>query len=107
MTNGSLDYMQINNIVPMAWNPLGSIFKSNDEKNIKIKKTAVKLCEKYNIEIDVLLLIWIIKHPAGVLPVVGTTDRKRISKLNEINEINFGLEDWFELYTASLGHKVA
>ncbi len=107
MNNGSLDFMQINKIVPMAWNPLGSIFKSDGDKSIRIEKVAHKLLEKYNVEIDVLLLAWIVKHPARILPVFGTTDQNRISKLMKATEINMDLEDWFGLYTASLGTKVA
>ena len=107
MNNGSLDFMQINKIVPMAWNPLGSVFKTDSEKTSRIEKIANKLLEKYNIEIDVLLLAWIIKHPSGILPVFGTTDQNRISKLMKATEIDMDLEDWFALYTASLGTKVA
>jgi predicted oxidoreductase len=107
MNNGSLDFMQINKIVPMAWNPLGSFFKSDGDKSIRIEKVANKLLEKYNVEIDVLLLSWIMKHPAGILPVFGTTDQNRISKLIKVTEINMDLEDWFGFYVASMGNKVA
>ncbi len=107
MNNGSLDFMQINKIVPMAWNPLGSIFKIDSEKTSRIEKFANKLLEKYNVNIDVLLLAWIIKHPAGILPVCGTTDQNRITKLMTATEIELDLEDWFALYSASLGTKVA
>ncbi|MBC7643274.1 MAG: aldo/keto reductase [Flavobacterium sp.] len=107
MNNGSLDYMQSNKIVPMAWNPLGSIFKSNDDKINRIKEIANKLCKKYAVEIDVLCLAWIAKHPAGILPVCGTTDLKRISNLMKATEIEIDLQDWFGLYVASLGTKVA
>jgi predicted oxidoreductase len=107
MNNGSLDFMQINKIIPMAWNPLGSVFKSDSEKTSRIEKIANKLLEKYNVELDVLLLAWILKHPAGILPVIGTTDSDRISNSMKATEIDMELEDWFFLYVASLGTKVA
>ncbi len=107
MNNGNLDFMQVNKIVPMAWNPLGSVFKVDSEKTSRIEKAANKLSDKYNVEVDVLLLVWIMKHPAGILPVFGTTDQSRISKLIKTTEIDMDLEDWFEIYTTSLGHKVA
>ena len=71
-----------------------------------IKKLAAQLSLKYDVEIDVLLLAWILKHPAGILPVFGTTDKNRISKLAKANKINLDLEDWFAIWTASLGNKV-
>lgn len=107
MNNGSLDFMQINKIVPMAWNPLGSIFKTDSEKTNRIEKIANKLSEKYNVETDVLLLAWILKHPAGISPVIGTTDSNRISQSMKATAIDMDLEDWFGFYTASLGTKVA
>ena len=107
MNNGSLDFMQINKIVPMAWNPLGSVFKVDSEKTSRIEKIANKLAKKYNIETDVLLLVWILKHPSGILPVFGTTDSARISKLMKATEIDMDLKDWFLLLVASMGNKVA
>ena len=107
MINGTLDFMQINKIVPMSWNPLCSVFKSNDKKSIRILEVARKILEKYNVEPDVLLLAWILKHPSGILPVFGTTAANRISTLMKATEIELDLEDWFALYSASLGSKVA
>ena len=106
MNNGILDDMQINNIVPMAWNPLGSIFKQKSEKSERILAVANQLRHKYDVDIDVLLLAWIIKHPAKILPVVGTTDVSRILKLDQAAKIELSLEDWFRLYSTSLGNKV-
>ena len=107
MNDGNLDFMQINKIVPMAWNPLGSIFKTNDEKLSRIFAVANELTEKYNTTIDVLLLSWIMKHPANIRPVFGTTDPARISKLMQATTFEIDLQDWFKLYSASLGTKVA
>jgi predicted oxidoreductase len=107
ISNGNLDYMQVQNIRPMAWNPLGTIFKSEDEQSARVKKVATKLANKYDCELDVILLAWILKHPSKILPVFGTTDKKRISKLMKATEIEMELQDWFAIYSASLGTKVA
>lgn len=107
MLDGSLDYMQVQNIRPMAWNPLGSILKLDDEKAIRIKKVASELAIKYGCDLDVLLLSWILKHPSKILPVFGTTDSKRISKLMKATKIEMELQDWFAIWSASLGKKVA
>ena len=107
MNDGNLDFMQINKIVPMAWNPMGSVFKTNDKKSQRIIVVANELIEKYNTTIDVLLLTWIMKHPANILPVFGTTDSIRISKLMQATTFEIDLQDWFRLYSASLGTKVA
>ena len=106
MLNGSLDHMQLNAIQPMAWNPLGSVFKSDDEKSKRIAIQGKVLAEKYEVSLDVILLTWILKHPSGIIPICGTTDPKRISQLMQVTSIALDLEDWFSLWVASTGEKV-
>jgi predicted oxidoreductase len=106
MLNGSLDHMQVHTIRPMAWNPLGSVFKSEDEKSKRVAIQGKALAEKYEVSLDVILLAWILKHPSGIIPVCGTTDIKRISQLMQATSIALELEDWFSLWIASTGEKV-
>ncbi len=106
MFDGSLDYMQTHNIKPLCWSPMGSIFKKNDEKSVRVKNLATKLSSKYNVEIDVLLLAWILKHPAGILPVFGTADKTRITNLIKATEVEMELEDWFAFWTESAGNPI-
>ena len=106
MLDGSLDHMRLNGIQPMCWSPLGSVFKKGDDKSIRIKKLATQLSLKYNVEIDVLLLAWILKHPSGILPVFGTADKTRIAHLMMATTIEMELEDWFAFWTASAGNPI-
>ena len=106
MQNGTLDQMLQNNIQPMSWSPLGSVFKEESEQISKIKKVLKKLSEKYNISEDAILLSWILKHPANVSPVIGTTNKKRIKNANKALDIQLELEDWFTLLAESQGHEV-
>jgi len=106
MTDGSLKYMLNNHIQAMAWNPLGSVYKSDDEKSLRIRKCIDKLAIKYNVSAEVILFAWIQKHPANVLPVFGTTDFDRIKSLSKSKETELELEDWFAIWEASLGRRV-
>ncbi len=106
MLDGSLDYMQTNNITPLCWSPMGTVFKKNDEKSVRVKNLATKLSTKYDVTIDVLLLAWILKHPAGILPVFGTADKTRITHLMKATEVEMGLEDWFAFWTESAGNPI-
>ena len=104
--DGSLDHMQSNNITPMCWSPMGTVFKNDDEKSNRITKLATQLSLKYNVETDVLLLAWILKHPSGILPVCGTADETRIRNLMKATTIEMELEDWFAFWTESAGKNV-
>ena len=106
MLDGSLDHMQINRITPMCWSPLGTVFRKEDEQSQRIQKTANELASKYGVSNDIILLSWILKHPAGILPVCGTADKNRLSKLMLATTVEMELEDWFSLWTASAGKDV-
>ncbi len=106
MHNGSLDHMTVNGITPMCWSPLGSVFREQNEASQRIKDTLKELSEKYNASDDQLLLAWILRHPSGIHPVIGTTNKKRIENAVKSTEIQLELEDWFALLVASQGHKV-
>lgn len=106
MHNGSLDHMLQKGMTPMSWNPLGNIFKASTEAVGRIKVVLETLTQKYEATAAQLLLAWIVKHPAGIHPVIGTTNPERIKNAVKTLEITLGLEDWFSLLVASQGHKV-
>lgn len=106
MYDGTLDDMVAGNRMAMSWSPLGNYFKEDDEQVRRIKKVLEPMMPKYSATADQLLLAWILKHPAKVHPIVGTTTKSRLSDATKAIEIDLELEDWFILLTASQGHKV-
>lgn len=106
MHNGVLDQMLQHDIRPMAWSPLGSVFKSDTEESRRIHRQLGQLRDTYEATEDQLLLAWIMKHPSGIHPVIGTTDANRITNANKAVNIDLDLEDWFLMLVASQGHKV-
>ena len=103
MFDGTLEYMQANDILPMAYSPLGSYFK---EENGKIKKVVDKLKNKYGCSDYQILISWLLKHPSKVYPVIGTTKSNRIKNTLGSLKIEIDLIDWFELLEASVGKRV-
>lgn len=106
MLDGSLDHMQANRITPMCWSPLGTVFRNDNEQSQRILKVTNELAAKYDVPNDIILLAWILKHPAGILPVCGTSDKNRLTQLMNATTIEMELQDWFMLWTASTGNNV-
>lgn len=106
MTDGSFDYMQMHKIRPLSWNPLGTIFREDTKKTRRLKKLLSTLVEKYHLGSDTLLLAWILKHPAGVIPIAGTVNVARIQSLIKAVELDLDKEDWFAIWTESMGNDV-
>lgn len=106
MLDGSFDYMQIHNIKPMAWNPLGTVFRENTDQSFRLRQLLAKLVEKYHIGSDIILLAWIMQHPAGISPVAGTVNSGRIQQLMKAKSLVLDKQDWFDIWTESMGNKV-
>ena len=106
MTDGSLDFMQLHNITPMAWNPLGNIFRERNEQTERLQQLLITLCQKYQTTADGILLAWIAQHPSGILPVIGTTSTDRIVNASNAHTLPLDLEAWFKIWTESMGNKV-
>jgi predicted oxidoreductase len=66
----------------------------------------VQLVEKYHLGSDTILLAWILKHSAGIIPVAGTVNIARIQALMKAVELDLDQEDWFAIWTESMGNKV-
>lgn len=106
MLDGSFDYMQVHNIRPMSWNPLGTIFREDNEQTRRLKKLLAKLVEKYHFGSDTILLSWILQHPAKILPIAGTVNVARIQSLMKATELQLDKEDWFAIWAESMGNDV-
>jgi predicted oxidoreductase len=107
MVDGSFDYMQINSICPMSWNPLGSVFREDNSQTRRLKKLLVTLMAKYHLGSDSILLAWILQHPAKIIPIAGTVNVARIQSLQKAVDLKLDKEDWFAIWTASMGEDVA
>lgn len=103
---GSLDDCLANERIAMSWSPLGSFFRERNETSERIRKCLQPLTEKYGATEDQLLLAWVLKHPAGVRPVVGTTTKSRLEMAQKAIQLNIELQDWFLLLEAAKGNEV-
>lgn len=106
MLNGSFDYMQLHNIRPMSWNPLGCVFREDIPQTHRLKKLLATLVSKYHLGSDTILLSWVLMHPAKVIPIAGTVNVARIQSLMKAVELELEKEDWFAIWTESMGKNV-
>lgn len=106
MLDGSFDYMQVHGIRPMSWNPLGTVFREDTEQTRRLKKVLAELVEKYGVGSDTILLAWILQHPAQVIPVAGTVNIARIQQFMKAVELKMDKQDWFAIWTESMGNEV-
>jgi predicted oxidoreductase len=104
--DGTIDQLMLRNLRPMAWSVMGNYFSENSGQNLRIKKVLNELAPKYNATENQLLLAFILKHPARILPVIGTSNAETLVTLANGLRAELSREDWFKLLEASRGTAV-
>jgi predicted oxidoreductase len=106
LTNGDLAYLQQHKIAPMAWSPLagGQLLQdSQSPLGIKLKEMAAM----HGVAPSSMAVAWLLRHPAAILPVMGSNSIERIKLFGEAMNVQLDRQSWFELLEAAMGHEVA
>jgi len=109
LIDGTLDQCMEQSISPQAWCPLGGVvypawgntFTKDTESRIAAEFN--RQAKKYNTEDWIIMLAWLLKHPAKILPVIGTTTASRIKAAKGALNIDYSREDWYRLLEARNG----
>ena len=107
--NGNMAWFRQKGMHPMAWSPLGGgrLFQPNNEKDRRVHQTLSAIASRKGSEnMTALALAWLLKHPAGILPVLGTGKLSRIREALEAFSLSLTTEEWFEIYVAARGHRM-
>jgi predicted oxidoreductase len=107
--NGNIDFFLKEKIKPMAWSPMagGNILNPSGEKGQRVLKALLEVASELNDEpVDKIIYAWILKHPAKILPIVGTGKISRIKNAVEALDIDMTLEQWFKIYIAAKGEEL-
>jgi predicted oxidoreductase len=110
LIDGTLDQCQQEKITPIAWCPLGGVaypawgnmFSPADEKRIEIELT--RQSQQYNCMPWQLILAWLLKHPANICPIIGSTTPERIVAAKQALTIDYSHADWYRLLEARNGY---
>ena len=73
------------------------------DKYPKLNALLEKLAEKYNVTPTTIASAWILRHPAKMQLISGSTSPKRIKEIAVASDITLTREEWYQLYLAA-GH---
>lgn len=104
LRNGDMAFLQERRIRPMAWSPLGggSLLANGGDLRTSISKIALQ----HGVDEAAVAVAWLLAHPAGILPVMGSNRIDRIRKFGDALKVGMDRETWFELYVSALGADV-
>lgn len=104
--NGNIDFLTRKRIPPLAWSPLagGRLFNPQDEKGQRILRALKEVAEEVKTDaIDSLIYCWLLKHPASIIPIAGSSRIERIRHAAAALDMEISLEHWFKIYNAATG----
>lgn len=111
-TDGTLDQCLAERITPLAWSPLGAGLLADGARSLlpgqkgykvgKVTKALDKIARARDVSRSVVALAWLLRHPAGIVPIVGSTNPKKIVEAARGADLQLTREEWYSLLTAAL-----
>ena len=108
--NGNIEYFIKEGIHPMAWSPLagGKIFRQDDEQIVRLINEIGNVAEELGANtLEEVVYAWLLLHPSGIIPVIGTGKADRVRHAIRAFELKMDLEQWYRIYNASRGRDLA
>lgn len=102
---GVLEYCRLNKITLQAWSPMQygffeGVFLGN-EKFPELNKKIDEIAGRYGVTGTAVAIAWIMRHPAGIQPILGTTNVKRLVESCRAADFTLTRTEWYELYQAA------
>lgn len=100
-----LDYCRLNDITIQPWSPFQHGFFEGpfigSDKYPALNKKLDEIAARYGITPTGLAIAWILRHPAVMQPIVGSTKPERVAEIAKAADVTITHDEWYELYTSS------
>ena len=107
VTNSQVvEYCRVHDISVQAWSPLarGKLWNAQlPAHRLRLQQEVLRLAEIKRCSPESVLLAWILRHPARILPIIGSTRITRIMDCCKACDIQLSREDWYSLLSWSTG----
>ena len=105
---GTLDYCRRHEISIQAWSPVGGgkLLNPAQPSTSTLPALVNTLAAAKKTTPEGILLAWILRHPAGIQPIVGTTKADRVRASAQADDVTLSREEWYSLLAAARGQKV-
>lgn len=106
MRDGSIfEYCKLHDVVIQAWSVLQfGYFKGNfvgNEKFQALNQVLDRLAIKYGVTSSTIAISWILRYPAKMQAVVGTTNPKHLREVSQVAYFSLTRKEWYEIYLAA------
>ncbi|MBN2626046.1 MAG: aldo/keto reductase [Spirochaetales bacterium] len=99
---GILDYCRLKDITIQAWSPFQYGFFEgvflNNGKFPELNRAIKQIADKYGVTDTAVAIAWILRHPARMQAVIGTTNAGRVADIAAATDFTLTREEWYEIY---------
>lgn len=111
-TSGTLEYCRQQKMQLQSWGSLaqglysGRDVKGESDAVQRTSRLVASLADVYSTSPEAIVLAWLMRHPAQLQPVIGTTDCARIAASCQAMNIQLSREHWYALYESAKGYEL-
>lgn len=116
LDNGVLEQCRQQGLTVQAWSPLGGgrlvsktgvhLPRDEDERLHRLQETLAEIAQARDVSSQAVALAWLLRHPAGIMPIVGSTNPERIRDAATADEVELTREEWYRLLESSHGRRL-
>lgn len=106
--NGDLDQAMRLGLTPLAWSPLGGgrLLAPESPRERDVASVLDRIAGEQGVSRSVAAYGWLMAHPAGIVPIVGSQNPERIAEGAQALAMRWTREDWYAVFVAARGEKL-
>lgn len=103
--NGELDQAMMMGLTPMAWSPLGGgrLAAAETGRDRAVAASLDVVAEAQGVSRSVAAYSWLMAHPAGIIPIIGSQQAERIAEGAQALKVRWSRQDWYAVLVAARG----
>lgn len=100
-----LEYARLRGITIQAWSPFQygwfeGVYLDNP-KFPELNRVIDDIAATYDVPNTAIATAWILRHPAGIMPLCGTANPKRIQDIAKGGDVTLTRKEWYDIYKAA------
>ncbi len=106
--NGELDQAMMLGLTPLAWSPLGGgrLASPAGEPQLAVAAALDAVAQVQGVSRSVAAYSWLMAHPAGIVPIVGSQNPERIAEAAQALGVRWTREEWYAVLVAARGERL-
>ena len=106
--NGELDQAMMLGLTPLAWSPLGGgrLAAPEGERDRAVAAELDRVAAQHGVSRSVAAYSWLMAHPAGIVPIIGSQQAERIAEGAEAAKVRWNRTDWYAVLVAARGERL-